>query len=85
MVDTIVIGTAVTQVALTAMHAYLLAGEEIAVVNLATGSIVDNIGVGRPVACVAVNSDGSRLYIADYEGTVEARSTAGDSRLRAAS
>lgn len=85
VVDTIVIGTAVTQVTLTAMHAYLLAGEEIAVVNVATGNIVDSISVGRPVACMAVNSDGSRLYIADYDGTVEARSTAGDSRLRAAS
>ena len=85
VVDTIAIGMPVTQVALTATHAYLLSGEEIAVVNVATATVVDSIVIGRPVACVAVNSDGSRLYVADYDGTVEARSTAGDARLRAAS
>lgn len=83
VVDTIVIGTAVTQVTLTAMHAYLLAGEEIAVVNVATGNIVDSISVGRPVACMAVNSDGSRLYIADYDGGITVKATS--TQLRAAS
>ena len=85
VIDTVVIGSPVTQVALTATHAYLLSGEEITVVNVATMRIVESLDAGRPVACLAVNSDGSRLYIADYDGAVEARSIAGDSRLRAAS
>lgn len=85
VIDTIVTGTPVTQVALTTTHAYLLSGEEITVVNVASARVVDCIDIGRPVACLTVNSDGSLLYVADYDGTVEARSTAADSRLRAAS
>ena len=79
----------VTQVAVSPTHAYVVHGDGetsgIAVVN-AAGQIVDHINVGRPVSCVTVNRDGSRLYIADYAGgiTVKATATTG-SRLRAAS
>lgn len=83
--ETVVIGAPSTQLALTATHAYVLCGDEIAVINVATCQIVDTIAVGRPLACLTVSPDGTLLYIADFDGTVEARGIAGDSLLRAAS
>lgn len=75
-----------TQIALTASRAYVANGDGITVVDIAAGRIVDTIAIGRPVSCLAVNPDGSRLYIADFDGTVIASSvSAADPGLRAAS
>ena len=88
-VDVVDIDGLATQVALSPTHAYVVHGDgensAIAVVN-AAGQIVDNIDIDRPVSCVTVNRDGSRLYIADYDGgvTVKAVGTTG-TRLRAVS
>lgn len=82
-VDVVDIDGLVTQVALSPTHAYVVHGDgessRIAVVN-AGGQIVDNIDIDRPVSCVTVNRDGSRLYIADYDGGITVKATG--TRLR---
>ncbi|MBU3706372.1 MAG: YncE family protein [Mycobacterium sp.] len=85
VIDTVATGTPGVQVALTADHAYVLAGDEVIVVSTATPRVVETIDTGRAAACLAVNPAGTRLYIADYDGVVEARTISGDSQLRAAS
>ena len=85
VIDTVATGALGVQVALTADHAYVLAGDEVIVVDIATPRVVETIDTGRPAACLAVNPAGTRLYIAGYDGVVEARAITGDSQLRAAS
>ena len=85
VIDTVVTGVPGVQVALTADHAYVLAGDEVIVVSIATPRVVETIDTGRAAACLAVNPAGTRLYIADFDGVVEARAITGDSQLRAAS
>lgn len=85
IIDVIPVGGMSTQVALTGACAYVVSDDVIAVVDIATARVVDTIGVGRPISCIAVNSEGTGLYIADFDGTIESRSFAGDSLLRAAS
>jgi YVTN family beta-propeller protein len=88
-VDVVDIDGLATQVALGPSHAYVVHGDGetggIAVIN-STGQTVERIDIGRPVSCVTLNRDGSRLYIADYDGgvTVKATGTTG-TRLRAVS
>ena len=75
-----------TQIALTASLAYVANGDTITVLDIATCRILDTIELGRPVSCLAVNADGTRLYIADFDGDVTANSVgAVDPGLRAAS
>lgn len=85
VLDTIAVGGLATQVVLTATRACVLHGDEVAVVDVATSQIIERIGIGRPLACLAVNPDATLLYIADFGGTVITRAAAGDSGLRAAS
>ena len=85
VIDTVATGASGTQVALTADHAYVLAGDVVVVVGINALRVVETIDTGRAAACLAVNPAGTRLYIADYDGVVEARAITGDSQLRAAS
>ena len=91
-VDVVDIDGLATQVALSPTHAYVVHGDHgdhgdsggsgISVVN-AGGRTVERIHTGRPVSCVALNRDGSRLYIADYDGGITVKATS--TQLRAAS
>lgn len=75
-----------TQVVLTDTRAYVLHGDRIAVFDTATCGSVDSIELGWPASCLAINPAGTRLYIADFDGTVVARAvSAAGPRLRAAS
>lgn len=86
VVNTIAIPGLPTQVALTAARAFVAHGDGISVVDIATGRVIDSVDIGRPVSCLAVNPDGTRLYVADFHGTVVARAlSAVGPRLRAAS
>ena len=84
VVESIAMGDLPTGVVLTGSRAYVVVGEQIIVLSLATATIVDRIELGRPVSCIAVSRDESRLYIADFGGRILARAIA-DTRLRAAS
>jgi DNA-binding beta-propeller fold protein YncE len=86
VVDTLAVSGLPTQVVLTGTRAYVLTGDQISVFDTATGGFVDTIEIGWPVSCLAVNFAGTRLYIADFEGSVVARAvSAAGPRLRAAS
>lgn len=53
--------------------AILLAdGDHVAVLDVRTLRSVDSLHIGRPVSCLAVSRDGSRLYVGDYDGSVAA-------------
>ena len=84
VVESVALGALPTQVVLTATCAYIAHGEGVIVLALSNSRIVDRIDIGRPVACLAVNSAGSRLYLADYHGTVIARALEAAPTRRAA-
>jgi DNA-binding beta-propeller fold protein YncE len=74
------------QVVVSGGSAYLVDGSEVAVIDTATATISDRIDAGSPVASIAVSPDGTRLYVADYDGAVTARELSrADRVLRAAS
>lgn len=89
VVTTVAVSGMPTQIALSAARAYIVHGDGISVLDIAAGRIVDSvdgIDTGRPVSCAAVNPEGTRLYIADFDGGVIARAVStADPRLRAAS
>lgn len=85
VLDTVAVGGPTTQVVLTDSRAYVVHEGGIAVFAVANAQIVEEIAMDRAVSCVAVNPEGTRIYIADFEGAVVAESTAGDRPLRAAS
>jgi len=86
VVDTLAVSGLPTQVVLTGTRAYVLTGDRIAVFDTATGGFIDTIEIGWPASCLAVNVAGTRLYIADFDGSVVARAvSAAGPRLRAAS
>jgi DNA-binding beta-propeller fold protein YncE len=75
-----------TQVIAGANRAYVVHGDQIAIVNTATSTIVDSIDVGWPVSCVAIGRDEASLYVADFDGAVSTVAVPGTgNRLRAAS
>jgi len=47
-------------------------GREVTVLDAATLRPVNHIELGKPVSCLAVSRDGSRLYVGDYDGAVTA-------------
>lgn len=86
VVESVALGALPTQVVLTGSRAYVAHDDEITVLALASLDIVDRIPVGRPVSCMAVSRDETRLYIGDFEGRLIARSlNHADARLRTAS
>ena len=57
-----------------------------AVIDTVAAQIVDRIDTDRPVSCITVSLDGTRLYVADYDGAITAMELAkADRELRAAS
>lgn len=86
VVDTLAVSGLPTQVVLTGTRAYVLHGDRISVFDAATCGLVENIEIGWPASCLAVNPAGTRLYIADFDGSVVVRAvSAAGPRLRAAS
>nr|MCW1959403.1 hypothetical protein [Mycobacterium sp.] len=51
---------------------YLAHGEQVTVLDAGTLQGVNSVQIGRPVSCLTVSRDGSRLYIGDYDATVTA-------------
>jgi len=86
VVDTLAVDGFPVQVVVRGGSAYLVDGSEVAVIETATATISDRIDAGSPVASIAVSADGTRLYVADYDGAVTARELSrADRVLRAAS
>lgn len=50
--------------------AYLVGERAVVAVSTATHDVIDTIAVGNQPSCVTESADGSRLYIADYAGTL---------------
>lgn len=51
---------------------YVAHGEQVSVFDAANLHRADQIAVGRPLSCLAVSRDGSRLYAGDYDGGITA-------------
>jgi len=84
--DTIAVDGLPVQMAVRGATAYLAVGHEVVIIDTATARIVNRIDAGGPVSCIAVSRDGSRLFVADYDGAITAMELAkADRELRAAS
>ena len=72
--DTIAMGGVPTQLVLGrgGNCAYIVDGNEIAVLCTATSEIVDSVAVGKQLSCLAADPVRSRLYAADYAGAITA-------------
>lgn len=51
---------------------YLARGEQVTVFDATTLQRTGHVDVGRPVSCLAVSRDGTRLYVGDYDGGIAA-------------
>lgn len=51
---------------------YVADGETVVAIDAATAKVVNRTAFGRPVSCLAVSQDGTRLYVGDFDGNVEA-------------
>lgn len=51
---------------------YVADGEDVVVIDAATARVVTRTAIGRPVSCLAVSQDGTRLYVGDFDGHVAA-------------
>jgi DNA-binding beta-propeller fold protein YncE len=51
-------------------RAYLVGNQSVTVLSTATQDVIGNIAVDGDPSCAIESSDGKRLYIADYAGTV---------------
>jgi YVTN family beta-propeller protein len=63
---------------------YLAYDEKVAILDASTLRVISHVEIGRPVSCVAISRDGSRLFVGDYDGAITALQAFGQS-LRAAS
>jgi DNA-binding beta-propeller fold protein YncE len=72
LLGTVPVGSAVRQLMLSVVgdRVYVVTEESVVVVCANTHEIVDGIDTGSGPSCVAESADGSRLYIADFEGLV---------------
>lgn len=75
------IGGTPTQFALGAdgIRMYVVYHDAIAVLSMITNEITDTIAVSAQPSCVAVSPNGSRLYVADYAGSITAYAVASGS------
>jgi YVTN family beta-propeller protein len=84
--DTIAVHGLPVQMAVRGAAAYLAVGHEVVIIDTATARIADRIDAGGPVSCIAVSRDGTRLFVADYDGAITALEVAKTGlELRAAS
>jgi DNA-binding beta-propeller fold protein YncE len=51
---------------------YVVDGETVVAIDASTARVVNRTAFGRPVSCLAVSHDGTRLYVGDFDGNVEA-------------
>lgn len=51
---------------------YLAHGEQVSVLDAGTLRTVDSVQIGRPVSCLAISRDATRLYIGDYDAAITA-------------
>lgn len=47
-------------------------GETVTVLDAVSFRVANRIDLGKPVSCLAVSHDGTRLYVGDYDGAVTA-------------
>jgi YVTN family beta-propeller protein len=71
---TVAIGGTVTQLLLSVGgdRAYVVNGDQITVVCVATHDIIDTVTTGTEPACITESRDGKRLFVADFDGGVTA-------------
>ena len=72
VLGTVETGNAVRQLMLSAVgdRVYAVTADAVQVVCTETCTIVDTIDIGSEPSCVTESADGSRLYIADFQGCV---------------
>ena len=70
--DTVVVGGAPTQLALSPdeARAYVVDYDRVVVVCTVSLEVADTLTVAARPSCVAPSADGSRLFVADYSGRV---------------
>lgn len=75
---TVAVGGSVTQLMLSVDgdRAYVVNGDQIAVMCTATSELIDTVTVGAEPACITESRDGKRLFVADHDGRVTAFSVA---------
>jgi DNA-binding beta-propeller fold protein YncE len=78
LLGTVPVGSAVRQLMLSAVgdRVYVVTEESVVVVCANTHEIVDGVDTGSAPSCVAESADGSRLYVADFQGRVALYSVA---------
>lgn len=81
--NTVEVGGYPTQITLSpdAARAYVVNGDQVAVLCTVTDEIVDTITVDGQPSCVVASPDGSRLYIADYAGAITVLAVASTPKL----
>lgn len=72
LIHTIAIGGLPVGLLVTGGAVYVADGEDVVVIDAATARVLNRTAIGRPVSCLAVSRDGTRLYVGDYEGSVAA-------------
>lgn len=78
VLGTAAVGSAVQQLMLSAVgdRVYAVTEDAVAVVCTNTHQVVDQIDADVAPSCVAESADGSRLYVADYDGRITLYSVA---------
>jgi len=72
LLHTIAIGGLPVGLLVTGGAVYVADGEDVVVIDASTARVISRTAIGRPVSCLAVSQDGTRLYVGDYEGSVAA-------------
>ena len=72
LVHTIAIGGLPVGLLVTGGAVYVADGEDVVVIDASTARVLRRTAIGRPVSCLAVSQDGTRLYVGDFDGSVAA-------------
>lgn len=72
LVHTLPMGGMPVALLITGGAVYVADGETVVAIDAATAKVVNRTSFGRPVSCLAVSLDGTRLYVGDFDGNVEA-------------
>lgn len=72
VVRTVAVDGLPVSVLATDTQVVLAHGEAVTVLDAVSLRPVNHIDIGRPVSCLAVSPDGTRLYVGDFEGAVTA-------------